>query len=122
MHAYLPEDGNIEFDDVKFTPDSYSFTIDKFKFKSEEMASVINWNYDHIGEEDDDVDPEEVDESLQDGFTTNKEVTRKVDELRQAVYQDSLSHSDEKSSRYAFNAFERALDKAMMDYWDYTKD
>ena len=124
IHAYLPEDGNIEFERVDFKPDSYSFTIDKFNFKSPEMANVINWNYDHIGEEDndEDVDPEEMDESLQDGFTTNKEVTKKVEELRQAVFKDSKSHLDEKMSRIAFKAFERALDKAMFDYWDYTKD
>lgn len=124
MHVYLPKGGNIEFDNVKFTPNSYSFTIDEFKFKSKEMATVINWNYDHIGEEedDDDVDPEEVNESLKDGFTTNRDVTRKVDELVQAVWRDAQSHTDKKVATAAFRMFERTLDKAITDYWDFIQD
>lgn len=63
-----------------------------------------------------------VNESMQDELKTNKKVTDKVEELIQAVYKDSLSHSNEKMSRIAFKQFERSLDKAMFDYWEYDKD
>ena len=125
IHVDLPEDGNIKFDKVDCSPEPYTFTIDKFTFKSPEMAFVINQNYKRTWETDDDeedIDAEEVDESMQDELKTNKKVTDKVEELIQAVYKDSLSHSNEKMSRIAFKQFERSLDKAMFDYWEYDKD
>lgn len=195
LHAYLPKDGNIEFDKITdYTPSDCLYTIEKFKFKSTDMANVINYNYDHIGE-DDDNDAEEVDESsksdgkmiedaipvdakdglvgcqyspkdgrylvvfapssmrevkstlseflnlgwdakkepnykgysvisvnqnasvnesMRDGFTTNKKVTAKVDELVQAVWEDAKKEQ----KLEAFHMFEKSLSKAINDYWD----
>lgn len=115
LHAYLPKDGNIEFDKITdYTPSDCLYTIEKFKFKSPDMANVINYNYDHIGEDDDNDELDEIDESLEDGFKTNKKVTAKVDELVQAVWEDAKKEQ----KLEAFHMFEKSLSKAINDYWD----
>lgn len=53
-------------------------------------------------------------ESLEDGFTTNKEVTKKVDELIQAVWEDAKKVQ----KLEAFHIFEKNLSNAIADYWD----
>lgn len=53
-------------------------------------------------------------ESLEDGFKTNKEVANKVDELVQAVWEDAKKEQ----KLEAFHIFEKNLSNAIADYWD----
>ena len=55
-----------------------------------------------------------VRESIRDGFKTNKEVTKKVDELIQAVWKDAKNED----KLEAFQIFEEKLSKAISEYWD----
>ena len=55
-----------------------------------------------------------LNESLEDGFKTNKEVTKKVDELIQAVWKDAKNED----KLEAFHIFEEKLSKAISEYWD----
>ena len=55
-----------------------------------------------------------INESLEDGFKTNKEVTKKVDELIQAVWKDAKNED----KLEAFQIFEEKLSKAISEYWD----
>ena len=54
-----------------------------------------------------------LNESLEDGFKTNKEVTKKVDELIQAVWKDAKNED----KLEAFQIFEEKLSNAISDYW-----
>lgn len=55
-----------------------------------------------------------VRESIRDGFKTNKEVTKKVDELIQAVWKDAKNED----KLEAFHIFEEKLSNAISEYWD----
>ena len=55
-----------------------------------------------------------VRESIRDGFKTNKEVTKKVDELIQALWKDAKNED----KLEAFHIFEEKLSKAISEYWD----
>ena len=55
-----------------------------------------------------------INESLEDGFKTNKEVTKKVDELIQAVWKDAKNEDKHE----AFQIFEEKLSNAISEYWD----
>ena len=55
-----------------------------------------------------------LNESLEDGFKTNKEVTKKVDELIQAVWKDAKNED----KLEAFQIFEEKLSNAISEYWD----
>ena len=55
-----------------------------------------------------------INESLEDGFKTNKEVTKKVDELIQAVWKDAKNED----KLEAFQIFEEKLSNAISEYWD----
>lgn len=54
-----------------------------------------------------------VRESIRDGFKTNKEVTKKVDELIQEVWKDAKNED----KLEAFHIFEEKLSNAISEYW-----
>ena len=54
-----------------------------------------------------------VRESIKDGFKTNKEVTKKVDELIQAIWKDAKNEN----KLEAFHIFEEKLSNAISEYW-----
>ena len=57
-----------------------------------------------------------LNKSLEDGFKTNKEVTKKVDELIQSVWKDAKNED----KLEAFHIFEEKLSNAISEYWDKT--